>query len=109
MAIEKTNVGQQPEPLGLGRWKTAAQNRLDRLATLLSAEPNTTLQATRRTAYVQRLQQAVESRHKWATEMTNHLAAVKDLLEQRTAQGIGATAKGNSSSASKLVRVGELG
>jgi hypothetical protein len=81
------------EPLGLSRWKTVRQQRVDQLATLLSAEPKTTLRATRRAAYVQQLQRAVQARHQWATAVVDHLTAVKDLLEQGTAGTTGTTTK----------------
>lgn len=70
------------EPLGLSRWKTIQQQRVDKLATFLSSEPKTALRATRRTAFLQQMQRAVEVRHQWASAVADNLSAVKDLLEQ---------------------------
>jgi hypothetical protein len=97
------------EPLGFSRWKTVMRSRVDRLATFLSTEPKTTLHATRRTAYIQQCQRAVETRHQWATEVVNHLTAVKDLLERGGAGATGPPTKssvGHSSSSRKSGGVG---
>lgn len=89
------------EPPGLSRWKAVNQSKVDRLATFLSTEPNTTLRATHRTAYVQQLQRYVEAKYHWANALVDHLTTVKDLLEQGT-QGMAdaPSAAGRTSAAS---------
>jgi hypothetical protein len=97
------------EPLGFNRWKTVRQQRVDKLATFLSTEPKTTLRATRRTAYIQQLQRAVETRHQWASAVVDHLAAVKDLLEQGTAGATGTTTKPSVAHSGSSRKSGALG
>ena len=65
------------------------QRQRDRLAAFVAKEPAGPAQLTRRTMMVQQLHQTVDQKHQLATEITNHLAAVKDIL----AQGVGAKPK----------------
>lgn len=97
------------EPPGLSRWKTVMQNRVDRLATFLSAEPKTTMQATRRTAFIQQLQRAAGIRHQWATEVLGHLSTVKDLLEQGTPGVTSTTTKPSAAHGSSSRKSGGVG
>ena len=89
MPIEKTST-RVPEPFGLSRWKAIAQRRIERLTTLLTTEPRTTLHDTRRTLFLKRLQQRLDVREQWTNEVASNLATVRDLLEEHTGPAVAA-------------------
>jgi hypothetical protein len=103
-------------PPGLSRWKSVKQNEVDQLATFLSAEPMTTLRATRRTAYIQQLQrnvealqQRVEARNHWASAVSDHLTAVRALLEQGAAEATSAASEPSAARSKSSRKSGGLG